>query len=88
MNEKPKTLIYEPNSEGHFPFYLELVIEGLRKANHEILVATAVDSPISFPEGVQRITTTRGVDPCEESIALAIQYQVDHLFFPCLETFF
>ncbi len=86
--KREKILVYEPSSEGHFPFYLELVIEGLRKANHEILVATDVDSPIPFPEGVQRISTTRGVDPCEESISLAIQHQVGHLFFPCLETFF
>jgi glycosyltransferase involved in cell wall biosynthesis len=87
MKQK-KTLVYEPSSEGHFLFYLELVITGLRKADHEILIATDVDSPVQLPEGVQRISTTRGVDPCEESISLAIQHQVDHLFFPCLETFF
>jgi glycosyltransferase involved in cell wall biosynthesis len=86
--EQKKILVYEPSREGHFPFYLELVIKGLRKANHEILVATDVDCPIPFPEGVRRISTTRGVDPCEESILLAVQHQVDHLFFPCLETFF
>jgi glycosyltransferase involved in cell wall biosynthesis len=88
MDKKPKILVYEPSEEGHFPFYLELVVKALKESHYEIIVVTDVDSPVVLPDDVMRIATVRGVCPSRESVELAKKHKVEHLFYPCLEHIF
>ena len=88
MNTKPKILVYEPSEEGHFPFYLELVVHALTLAQYEVIVVTDQDSPVVLPDTVRRVTTVRRACPSMESVELAIQFDVQHLFYPCLEHIF
>ena len=88
MDKKPKILVYEPSEEGHFPFYLELVVKALKESHYEIIVVTDVASPVVLPDDVMRIATVRGVCPSRESVELAKKHKVEHLFYPCLEHIF
>lgn len=88
MNKKPKILVYEPSAEGHFPFYLELVVKALKESDYEVIVVTDLDSPVVLPDDVMRVATVRGVCPCTESIEATKKYEVQHIFYPCLEHMF
>ena len=88
MDKKPKILVYEPSEEGHFPFYLELVVKALKETDYEVMVVTDSDSPVVLPDDVMRVATVRGVCPCTESMELAKKYEVQHIFYPCLEHIF
>lgn len=88
MSKKPKILVYEPSEEGHFPFYLELVVKALKLADYEIIVVTDQDSPVVLPDDVMRISTVRRVCPSAESVELAKKFDVQHIFYPCLEHIF
>ncbi|MFA5322582.1 MAG: glycosyltransferase [Smithella sp.] len=88
MNKKQKILVYEPSEEGHFPFYLELVVKALKLADYEIIVVTDQDSPVVLPNDVMRVSTVRRVCPSTESVELAKKFDVQHLFYPCLEHIF
>ncbi len=88
MGEKQKILVYEPSEEGHFPFYLELVVNALKSADYEIIVVTDQDSPVVLPDDVMRVSTVRRVCPSTESVELAKKFDVQHLFYPCLEHIF
>ena len=88
MNTKPRILVYEPSEEGHFPFYLELVAQALTLAQYEVIVVTDQDSPVVLPDTIRRVTTVRRACPSMESVALAKQFDVQHLFYPCLEHIF
>ncbi|MEI8205634.1 MAG: glycosyltransferase [Kiritimatiellales bacterium] len=88
MNKKQKILVYEPSEEGHFPFYLELVVDALRRADCEVIVVTDQDSPVVLPADVMRVSTVRRVCPSTESVELAKKFDVQHLFYPCLEHIF
>ncbi len=88
VSKNPKILIYEPSEEGHFPFYLELVVTALRSADYEVIVVTDQDSPVVLPADVMRVSTVRRVCPSMESVELAEKFDVQHLFYPCLEHIF
>jgi glycosyltransferase involved in cell wall biosynthesis len=88
VNRKTKILVYEPSDEGHFPFYLELVVDALRQADCEVIVVTDQDSPVVLPADVMRVSTVRRVCPSTESVELAKKFNVQHLFYPCLEHIF
>jgi glycosyltransferase involved in cell wall biosynthesis len=88
VNKKQKILVYEPNEDGHFPFYLELVVKALKRADYEVIVVTDQDSPVVLPDDVMRVSTVRGVCPGTESVELAKKFDVQHLFYSCLEHIF
>jgi glycosyltransferase involved in cell wall biosynthesis len=88
VNKKQKILVYEPSEEGHFPFFLELVVTALRSADYEIVVVTDQDSPVVLPDDVMRVSTVRRVCPSTESVELAKKFDVQHIFYPCLEHIF
>ena len=88
MNIKQTILVYEPNEDGHFPFYLELVVKALKRADYEVIVVTDQDSPVVLPDDVMRVSTVRGVCPGTESVELAKKFDVQHIFYPCLEHIF
>ena len=88
MIKKPKILVYEPSEEGHFPFFLELVVKALRESDFEVIVVTDQDSPVVLPDDVMRLSTVRGVCPSMESVEMAKKYDVQHIFYPCLEHIF
>jgi len=88
VNKKPKILVYEPSEEGHFPFYLELVVAALKRADYEIIVVTDKDSPVVLPDDVTRVSTVRRVCPSTESVELAKKFDVQHILYPCLEHIF
>lgn len=88
MGKKHKILVYEPSEEGHFPFYLELVVNALKSADYEVIVVTDQDSPVMLPDDVMRVSTIRRVCPSRESVELAKKFGVQHLFYPCLEHIF
>lgn len=88
MDNKQKILVYEPSEEGHFPFYLELVVNALKQSDYTVIVVTDQDSPVVLPDDILRIATVRGVCPSMESVELAKKYDVQHIFYPCLEHIF
>jgi glycosyltransferase involved in cell wall biosynthesis len=85
MINEHSILVYEPSFEGHFPFFLELVVRALIQAGWMVTVATDVASPVCIPENVVRVHTDRRANSSIELFQLANKLGVNNLFICCFD---